>query len=338
MKILQKDIDEIVENCRSVAPLLESGTILITGGTGFIGRWLVSAFHELLERKLINNDVLLLVRDRDSAHKKFRFSLNKKINFIQSAQFLDGSPLQIYPEIRYVIHAAGPSSNSGIFSNEDIFKIKELTQSIIQYSKKLKQPPNVIHLSSGAVYGEEARKMKIISESQPLLPAYQVNAYGKMKQEIERIIEDATCQGIIQGANPRLFAFSGYGTILDGRYAIGNFMSDALIRNSIQVKGNSLTTRSYLYITDLVELIFSILVAPSIEKLHFGSAAPITMRELALKIASVFGQLDVDFVGEDKEVNHYVPSVINTLEKLQVPERIGLEEGIIRWKKTLKMN
>ena len=67
MKLLEEDLDFVIGNCSDVYPSLGSGTILITGGTGFIGRWLVAVFHELLERKLIDNNVLLIIRDSKSA-------------------------------------------------------------------------------------------------------------------------------------------------------------------------------------------------------------------------------------------------------------------------------
>jgi nucleoside-diphosphate-sugar epimerase len=64
--ILNSDIDEIIQNT-SLTKEITDLPILITGGTGFIGSWLVTVLNQMAVRKKINNSILILTTDKVKA-------------------------------------------------------------------------------------------------------------------------------------------------------------------------------------------------------------------------------------------------------------------------------
>ena len=65
--ILNSDIEEIIQNT-SLTKEITDLPILITGGTGFIGSWLVAVLNQLAVRKKINNSILVLTTDKVAVH------------------------------------------------------------------------------------------------------------------------------------------------------------------------------------------------------------------------------------------------------------------------------
>ena len=86
------------------------------------------------------------------------------------------------------------------------------------------------------------------------------SARYELFNKIEELILKANSAGIIKGSNPRLFTFYGQGLALNSHFAIGNFIYGALTKGFIEVNGSLETVRSYLYMTDLVVQLFSLLI------------------------------------------------------------------------------
>jgi nucleoside-diphosphate-sugar epimerase len=83
----------------------------------------------------------------------------------------------------------------------------------------------------------------------------------------------------------RCFAFSGQYLPLDIHYAFGNFIMDVLEGREVRVRGDGLERRSYLYVGDAVAWLLRLLAEPANDMYNVGSEVPISIADLALRVA-----------------------------------------------------
>jgi dTDP-glucose 4,6-dehydratase len=333
--LLIEDFSEIASNLSNVTHELQDAKIMILGGTGFIGSWLTRSLLFLNREYELKIDLTLTTRDLKSAEAKFSYWGRDSLKFIEMdlAKF-KSIPLE---GVTHVIHGATSSTKiSGSGNSEQVFNstvngVKSVIHSMPFGSTDLK----IVHLSSGAVYGNT--NSEILKEIEiPIETNSSLSNYAQAKVEAERILCDATLEGLVIGANPRLFAFFGPGLVMNEHFAIGNFLVDALSKREIFLSGSPTTTRSYLYPTDLVSWILQILINPVNKPIHVGSENAISMMELAEKINKLTNNQGFKISNPHAEVNHYVPSTLETRKIYSTTETVSLEEGLIRWIKFLE--
>ncbi len=323
-----QDIKEIISKSQPFLEQLSKSEILIAGGTGFVGRWLVTTLIEA--SKIYNIKIHLLVRNREKANEFFAN--------------VDNSVLQLLPVDReiqlgtltHIIHAATPSTPS-TGGSDSIYAFNVATQMaerLIEVAG-INKTPVFMHLSSGAVYGEKPLQKRDILENEEIEGSPQ-NLYTTSKIAIERQVSIAHNAGLITGTNPRLFAFTGPGIALDAHFAIGNFMRDAINGNPIFIKGNPDTTRSYLHPIDMITWLLAALSRPSIESTHIGSTRGYAMQTIAELISREFNLPELEVGNELSPSTYYVPDTSRTQARLQVCETIPLAEAISRWRSWLE--
>lgn len=185
-------------------------------------------------------------------------------------------------------------------------------------------------MSSGAVYGlkEVGNKAQF-----PESPDYGApsNEYAKTKILIEETLIQAQRANNFYLTNARLFALAGPHISLNDHFAVGNFMKRSLLGESIQVKGNPETKRSYLYPGDLVSALLRLIPRRDIPFINVGSEEALTIREIAEVFSSEFGNLPVEYLNLDSEASAYIPGIELLRNKLQMNEMLKLHEIIPRW-------
>ena len=102
---LTDDLDLVVESASSDLEALRSARMFITGGTGFVGTWLVAALHHADQRLNLKLDVTLLTRDPEG----FKRRLPKLADWctLLHGDVTDVPPLRTFD---FAIHAATPAS------------------------------------------------------------------------------------------------------------------------------------------------------------------------------------------------------------------------------------
>ena len=330
----ESDISELITDNEDNLNKISDGTVLLTGGTGFIGKWFLSLFskwNDIQDRKI---QVWIPSRNPD------RFLLeNPHLNKPEFFFFKADIRTLSLPEgpIKTVIHAAtdvGNSKKASDFSTIFDVCVKGTSQLIEEI--KGRGVERFLLLSSGAVYGRQDPTLERLCEDTPssVDTTKAESAYGEGKRVSEWLVSQA---GREQGFNvsiARIFALLGPGIPLDGPFASGNFFRDILNKDEIIIEGDGTVLRSYLYITDTITWLLTILTNIVKNKIYnIGSTKEISIKELAIEIAHLSSRRimvkTLKTSDSTKLAERYIPDIQNII-KIKLQQKISLDEGLKR--------
>jgi dTDP-glucose 4,6-dehydratase len=307
----------------------EAIRLLVTGGTGFVGRsllrWLAQPGRAQVRPTLLS---------RDPARFAARFP-----DLAARVQLLPGDVRRFEPPsagFTHVLHGATDTSAEA-HAHPDVIRETILlgTRRALEVAERV-GAGRVLMLSSGAVYGPQPAHLAALPETfaGALDPADPGTSYGRAKLEAEALCEAWTAPGRSASVG-RLFAFVGPDLALDAHFAIGNFLSDALAGRPILVKGDGSPVRTYLHQDDLAAWLWTLLVsgAPG-RRYNVGSDEVVDMAGLARLVAGeVHPGLEVrvararaDYAGRQR----YVPDLSRVKAELGLAVTVPLAEAIRR--------
>ena len=335
---LSEDLDHVLAHTRDLWEEMRGKRIFITGGTGFFGCWLLESFAWANDKLDLNTEALVLSRSPEAFEKKAPHLYHHKAIQFHKGDIQDFA----YPEGRFshLIHGAvyqqpadEKASNLSMV-NEMLDGTKRVLDFCVQ--AKVKK----MHLvSSGAVYGQAPSTLKKIPEafSGAIDPTDSASAYHHVRRMMESLSVICAEENDFEAKIARCFSFIGPYLPLNGRFAVGDFIGDALFRKSVAIKGNGKPIRSYLYAADLAIWLWTILFkGESRRPYNVGSEIPATILELAEKIAGESGlPLNVHVSGKSLAgvaPDRYLPDTTRAQTELGLNQLINLESAI---KKTL---
>jgi dTDP-glucose 4,6-dehydratase len=326
-ELLDRDLDEIISNSLENLKKLDGSRILILGGTGFIGKWLVTSLLRAQFEYKLKYEISIVTR---SAHKSAQLFTYPDVTFIEhdlSKKLLELSSTD------YFVHGATPSvpSTGSLNVSQVINATLNGSISIFHAVEKSKNVRSALFLSSGAVYGRQPMSLINQPEKQAMFPDPTLSSYGLSKIQNEILFSQMRLNFGIPISTPRLFAFYGPGLALNNHFAIGNFFRNAKSGQPIRVMGNPQTTRSYMYPTDLIESLIELLVNPDDSVINIGNPEPISIIELANKIRDFFGGGKIEILGAKTDPSNYVPETIWLQRKLGARKLTEFHDGLQRW-------
>ncbi len=323
---------------------LKGKTILITGGTGFIGKWLTEMVCFINAEHKLNIKLYLLARDTESFKTEVpHLAKNPCVNLIQQ----DVRHLSEMPkDVNFVINAAGSPDRiehaSKPLSTIDTFY--KGTNSILDECFRLPGLHKIIHLSSNFIYGN-LNSDKIKETDMGSLDCNSINAtYGEIKRMTETLCAVYGNQQHLPITIVRPFSFVGPYQKLEKPWAINNFIRDAIHGGPIKILGNENTQRSYLYGSDMAFWLLKILVKGKTDTVYnIGSAHSISLKELAETIKGLVDKKLEVISRSSKEVyasnSKSIPDISLITKHVQVEETFTLSEALentIAWNKLLK--
>jgi nucleoside-diphosphate-sugar epimerase len=319
-----------VTQCRSELAQLDGKVILITGGTGFIGKCLLESILLATEQLSINPKIIVVSRDPKAFLKQNPGLDQPPLEFLQA----DVTSFEISNPVDFIIHAATETASVHYQKAP-----RTMLQTAIEGTNRVldiaKESPGakVLFTSSGAVYGKSAGLDTAFNEdsASTLSTTDRSSAYGEGKRVSELLGALAADEFGFEFIVARLFAFVGPFLPLDGHFAIGNFIGDGLHRDRITVKGDGTAIRSYMYSADLVVWLIKILFhGKSSSCYNVGSPEPVTIAELAGLVGKIC-EKDVEIMQIPKPnlvPERYLPSVSKATEELNLNLYHSLEESI----------
>jgi dTDP-glucose 4,6-dehydratase len=238
----------------------------------------------------------------------------------------------------FVVHAASgtyrpatPESLVGWFDRD-----VEATRTVLEFAR-ICGAVRLLFTSSGAVYGRQPEQMARVPEEYAgaVLPNDVNAAYGHAKRTSEFLCSCYARAYGFDAAIARLFAFYGPYLPLDGQYAIGNFIADALSGRPLHISGDGTACRSYLYAADMAIWLWAILLrGQSGSPYNVGSPQAVSIAELAAAVRrTVAEEVEIRIAQAPRqgaEPSRYVPAVERAERELGLKVWIPLEEGIRR--------
>ncbi|HLP14670.1 MAG TPA: NAD(P)-dependent oxidoreductase [Bacteroidota bacterium] len=313
---------------------LKAKTVVLTGASGFVGRWLLESFLYANDEFGLRASCIALTRDRNrfvaslphlAAHPALRIVEGD----VRAAAF--ESTEQWFG----VIHAAADSAGRFTDTSEVRDVIVEGTRHMITCAR-LHAAEKFLFLSSGAVYGALPSGVPAVEGLNGVEDSAHASVYARSKAEAERLCLDA--HAMLTPVIARLFAFVGPLLPLDEHFAIGNFIGDALAGRTIRIDGDGTPVRSYLYAADMAAWLWTVFFrGDALGVYNIGSDRPVTITDIAMHTALAFGRaLPVEINSADapsaRERSYYVPSVSKIRRDLGVSVWTDIDAAI---KKTI---
>lgn len=273
------DILQIATDLSSVWPC--NRRFLITGGTGFFGRWIVESVF-LLENELKSNNQFFIVSRRSKKELiKLIPALANDCFKIISKDLLVLEEKDLPDDIDYVIH--GAVDLEAYKSDQACMKYGLITDRLISLLKQ-KKLERFLYLSSGAVYEEYGKSpYSEITMCRSDLEKISDKHYTNEKRASELIVMNSDIPYFIL----RCFAFVG--PYLNDSMAIMSMIKSKI--NSQEIILNSPhVIRSYLYPVDLIIQLFRVLFLQSSSNIfNLGSPNQISLEQLAITISKLQG-------------------------------------------------
>jgi nucleoside-diphosphate-sugar epimerase len=331
-----EDLELILDLTRDCWSDARRQSFFITGGTGFIGRWLLESFAHANDRLGLGASITVLSRDpaafaRNAPHLAARRDFHWLAGDVRSFDFPAG-------QFPLLIHAATstqvPVDAQG--HGELLDEIVSGTRRVLDFAKQA-GAKRLLFTSSGAVYGPQPAELSHLPESYPGGPdaARPESSYGVGKRTAEELCRSHAAAHGYAVTIARCFAFVGPLLPMDGRYAIGNFIRDALKGTSIEITGDGTAVRSYLYAADLAAWLWTILFRgqPAMAY-NAGSMQALSMAELAETVRGVLKSGATVRIARPPvpgvAPSRYVPSVELAERDLGLRGTIPLAEAIKR--------
>lgn len=289
--------------------------VLLTGGTGFFGQWLLALLYQLnLQGAGVEVSVLSRTPARflDSQPRYRDCSwLHWLSGDVRDLRALPGRPVTL------ILHAAADTSAAAHGRPLELFDTivmgaRRVLELAVQHGAR------VLLTGSGAQYGalpgasdEDAGVVETFAGA--CLSTSANSAYGEAKRAQETLAAIYAQQHGLPVVMTRCFAFSGPGLPLDAHFAIGNFVRDALCADEIVLHSSGQAVRSYLHGADLAGWLLTLLARgqPG-EVYNIGSDEAISVAALAQRVMErvspgkplrILGQPD------DSSRSFYVPDI-----------------------------
>jgi len=320
-----------------IAPTMSSKTIIVTGGAGFIGSFLC---ERLLEKgyQVTAVDNFLTGSPSNLAHLQDR----EGFRLVELDVTGDWGPLEdLYPEgqepggqksVHGVIHAASPASPVDFESLAvEILKVNSLgTQKALEFSQR--RAGRFVFTSTSEVYGDPLEH--------PQKETYfgHVNSIGPRAcyDESKRFGEAWISSWVRRYPDARagmVRIFNTYGPRMrpgDGR-VVPEFCMRALNGDPLFLHDGGQQTRSYCYVTDLVEGIVRYYESDLKEPVNLGNPVEMTVEAFAQSILKAYPESlsKMESVpGRPEDPKRRRPDISKAKEKLNWEPQVKLEDGV----------
>ena len=299
--------------------------IIITGGAGFIG-------SHLAER-LINDghEVICIDNLSTGTVENIAHIKSKRFSFIQydvtNYLYIDG-------EVDFILHFASPASPVDYLK----LPIQTLKVGSLGTHKALGLALNknagFLIASTSEVYGDPLINPQDESYWGNVNPIGPRGVYDEAKRFAEAL---TMAYHRSHGVDTRIIRiFNTYGPRMrmrDGR-VVPTLLCQALQGEKLTVFGDGSQTRSFCYVTDLVEGIIRVMNSSIHEPINLGNPREMTINEFALAVKNLLGKnVDIEYKDlpeDDPKVRR--PNISRAKKELGWEPLVSLEEGL---KKTI---
>lgn len=296
--------------------------IVVTGGAGFVG-------SHLCERLLNEGNKVYCIDNLCTGSKKNIASLLKNKKFIFIKQNII-NPLELCFGIDEIYNLACPASPPQ-YQKDPIFTWKTNvigTVNTINLAEKNKA--KILHASTSEVYGDPLVHPQKENYWGNVNPVGIRSCYDEGKRAAETILMDSHRKNKTDVKIIRIF--NTYGPRMnanDGR-VVSNFIVQALQEKNLTVYGNGKQTRSFCYVSDLIDGMIKMMDSELTGPVNFGNPGEFTVLELAekvLKMTNSKSKIIYKPLPQDDPTRRK-PDISLAKEKLKWEPKVALDSGL----------
>lgn len=348
--LLDDDLSAILRHLREDLPLLAGRRILITGGAGFLGYYLVQTLDRWNREASAEHQIAITVFDNLARGEPAWIKALTDAGRVRLVRHDVREPLPSpMDDYDYIVHAAGIGSPTYYrqFPIETMDANINGLRALLEYARARAQGPRPVRgflfFSSSEIYGDPP------ADAIPTPEDYRGNVsctgpracYDESKRYGETLcVNFAQVYGIpVSAARP--FNNYGPGLKISDRRVIPDFARDILAGRDIVLLSDGGPTRTFCYATDAITGYFKVLLRGRRgEAYNVGIEGPeISMTELAERLCKLGGELfgyrGKVIRGKSQEALYLVdnpvrrcPSIKKAREELGYTPSVGLDEGL----------
>ena len=292
---------------------------LVTGAAGFVGSHLVD--------RLISEDFHVTGLDNLVTGKLDNLSLATKSENFTFVQCDVSIELPSFNEkFDFIFHAASPASPPKYFK----FPIETMMVNSVGTKNCLdlasSDGARLIYFSTSEIYGdplEHPQNEKYWGNVNPIGPR---SIYDESKRFGEALVAQYVRDNKVNAGIIRIF--NTYGPrldLFDGR-VVSTFIRQARDHEALTVNGDGSQTRSFCYVTDLVEGIFLMAKSSQFGPVNLGNPNEMTLNELVLEVNKFF---DYELKVENK------PALVD--DPVRRKPDISLANKELNWKPVVEL-
>lgn len=340
-QVIKDDLENIISRIKDQVHHLEGTTLLVSGGSGFLGTYIVGVV-KFLNEKILHNPCHVISVDNfitGSRNNLNEDQRDKNITYITADVT---KPLMIKEKVDFIIHAAGIASPVYYqnFPLETIDVAILGTRNLLEYAKENENFKSFLFTSSSEIYGDP------FPEFIPTPETYKGNVssigprscYDESKRLAETICMTYFKRHNIPVKIVRPFNIFGPGMKSNDYRVVPNFIIQGLKGDTLTVHDKGTQTRTFCYVSDAVVAIFKVLLSDKNgEVFNIGNDRnEISIVDLVKVMVPLFdNKVEMQLVNypdtyPTDEPSRRCPDITKIRNMLQFQPEIDLETGLKR--------
>jgi len=298
--------------------------VLVTGGAGFIGSHLcIRLFDEGYHVICLDN--YFTGRQANFGQRYQELILSGRFEFVRHDVI---EPIVL--EVNRIYHLACPASPVH-YQYNPVKTIKTNvigTYHMLGLAKRVKA--RILQASTSEVYGDPQVHPQPESYWGHVNPIGVRSCYDEGKRVAETLMTDYYRQHDLPIRIARIFNTYGPNMSTDDGRVMSNFICQALRHEPITIYGDGKQTRSFCYVSDLVEGLMRLMDSDTTEPVNLGNDREVSMLELVQTIEQILGRpLKIVYkpLPQDDPVRRR-PDLTRSRTILGYEPKVQLEEGV----------
>uniref|UniRef100_A0A0E0N589 UDP-glucuronate decarboxylase n=1 Tax=Oryza rufipogon TaxID=4529 RepID=A0A0E0N589_ORYRU len=282
--------------------------VLVTGGAGFVGSHLVDRLVERGDSVIVVDNFFTGRKDNVAHHLA-----NPRFEVIRHDVV---EPILL--EVDQIYHLACPASPTNVVG----------TLNMLGLAKRI--GAKFLLTSTSEVYGDPLQHPQVETYWGNVNPIGVRSCYDEGKRTAETLTMDYHRGANLEVRIARIFNTYGPRMCIDDGRVVSNFVAQALRKEPLTVYGDGKQTRSFQYVSDLVEGLMSLMEGEHIGPFNLGNPGEFTMLELAKVVQDTIDpNARIEFRPNTADDPHKrKPDITRAKELLGWEPKVPLREGL----------
>ncbi|KAL0715049.1 hypothetical protein Bca4012_022028 [Brassica carinata] len=293
--------------------------VVVTGGAGFVG-------SHLVDRLMARGDTVIVVDNFFTGRKENVMHHFGNPNF----ELIRHDVVEpILLEVDQIYHLACPASPVHYKFNPCVYKTNVVgTLNMLGLAKRV--GARFLLTSTSEVYGDPLQHPQVETYWGNVNPIGVRSCYDEGKRTAETLAMDYHRGANVEVRIARIFNTYGPRMCIDDGRVVSNFVAQALRKEPLTVYGDGKQTRSFQFVSDLVEGLMRLMEGEHVGPFNLGNPGEFTMLELAKVVQETIDpNANIEFRPNTEDDPHKrKPDITKAKELLGWEPKVSLRQGL----------